>query len=133
MSENFKKFMFQAMRFGLVGVINTVITFVIYNLLSGLNEPLAWVIGYAVGIAFGLFAHARFSFGQKRRPDIMQTIRFIIINLISLGVSTLIISLMTKRFGINRFWSGIAGTAVSVVINFFGSRMFVFRTQSPNK
>ena len=125
-----KGLLLQALRFGLVGAVNTVITNALYNLLGGVNETLAWVIGYAAGMAFGLFAHARFTFGQKRSPDAKQTLRFVIVNLVSLGASTLFIHTLTNKFGVSRFWAGMAGTAASLAINFIGNRLFVFNTTS---
>jgi putative flippase GtrA len=126
MLNRYKPLLFQALRFGAVGAVNTVITNGLYNLLAQMSEPAAWVIGYAAGMVFSLFANMKFTFRQKERLTAQQVIRFVILNAVSLGASTLAVWLLTGKLAMPRFWAGIISTVVSVAINFIGSKLFVF-------
>ncbi|MDR2504786.1 MAG: GtrA family protein [Oscillospiraceae bacterium] len=126
MIQKYKPLFFQAIRFGMVGAINTLITNGLFNLLLKLSEPAAWVIGYAAGMVFSLFANTKFTFRQKERLTASQVARFILLNLVSLGASTLTVWLLTDTLAMTRLWAGIISTVVSVVINFVGSKLLVF-------
>ncbi|QQZ63190.1 GtrA family protein [Paenibacillus sonchi] len=56
----------------------------------------------------------------------MQLVRFIVLNLVVLGISVLLMHLLTGRFGIQVLVAKVLVTVVTVVINFFGSRKWVF-------
>ena len=124
--DKLKTLFFQMVRFGIVGVLNTGITYAVYYALSGLSEPAAWAIGYAAGMASGLLVNTRWTFRQKTPPTFGQTIRFIAMNLVTLGLSTLLVGWLTGTAGISKAISGLIAAAFSAAVNFTGSRLFVF-------
>ena len=70
-----KERFFQLFRFGIVGVIATVIHYGVYwVLLKWLNPTFAYSIGYAVSFVFNFFLSSFFTF--KIRPDIVKGYRF---------------------------------------------------------
>ena len=65
----------QLLRFGIVGVIATVIHYSVYRVfLKWINPTLAYSIGYAVSFIFNFFLSSYFTF--KIRPDIKKGIGF---------------------------------------------------------
>ncbi|MFC6653469.1 GtrA family protein [Paenibacillus rhizoplanae] len=56
----------------------------------------------------------------------MQLVRFIVLNLLVLGISVLLIHLLTDRLGIQVLMAKVLVTFITVIINFFGSRKWVF-------
>ena len=70
-----KERFFQLFRFGIVGVIATVIHYSVYWVfLKWLNPTFAYSIGYAVSFVFNFFLSSFFTF--KIRPDIVKGYRF---------------------------------------------------------
>ena len=114
-------------RFGIVGVLNTGLTYVVYFALSGLNDAVAWAIGYAVGMISGLLINTRWTFRQKTPPTLSQTIRFVLLNLVTLGLSSLLVGWLTGPLGISKAISGLIAAAFSAVVNFIGNKLFVFK------
>jgi len=70
-----RKRIFQLLRFGIVGIIATVIHYGIYWIfLKWINPTLAYSIGYAVSFIFNFFLSSYFTFNI--RPDIKKGIGF---------------------------------------------------------
>jgi len=70
-----RKKILQLIRFGIVGVIATVIHYSVYWIfLKWLNPTLAYSIGYAVSFIFNFFLSSYFTF--KINPDIKKGIGF---------------------------------------------------------
>ncbi|MEJ9164952.1 GtrA family protein, partial [Paenibacillus graminis] len=109
------------------------IDFAVFTLLHSLgmlNTP-AQIISYSAGTANSFIWNKKVTFrdqdrGSKDGFDRMQLVRFIILNLIVLGISVLLMHLLTDRFGIQVLVAKVLVTIVTVVINFFGSRKWVF-------
>ncbi|WP_233181557.1 GtrA family protein [Paenibacillus sonchi] len=123
----------QFLKFNAVGVLNTLIDFAIFTLLHSLgmmNAP-AQIISYSAGTANSFIWNKKVTFrdqdrGSKESFDRMQLVRFIVLNLVVLGISVLLMHLLTGRFGIQVLVAKVLVTVVTVVINFFGSRKWVF-------
>ncbi len=123
----------QFLKFNAVGVLNTLIDFAVFTLLHSLgmlNTP-AQIISYSAGTANSFIWNKKVTFrdqdrGSKDGFDRMQLVRFIILNLVVLGISVLLMHLLTDRFDIQVLVAKVLVTIVTVVINFFGSRKWVF-------
>lgn len=62
----------------------------------------------------------------KDGSDRLQLVRFIILNLAVLGISVLLMHFLTDSFGVQVLIAKVLVTFVTVLINFFGSRLWVF-------
>jgi putative flippase GtrA len=78
-------------------------------------------------MASGLIINTRWTFRQKARPSIGQTVRFILMNLVTLALSTALIGWLTGTLAISKAAAGLIAAAFSAVVNFTGSKLFVFR------
>ncbi|KHL91615.1 hypothetical protein QW71_33675 [Paenibacillus sp. IHB B 3415] len=123
----------QFLKFNAVGLLNTLIDFAVFTLLHSLgmiNTP-AQIISYSAGTANSFFWNKKVTFrdrdkGNKEGFDRMQLVRFIVLNLLVLGISVLLIHILTDTLGIQVLIAKVLVTFVTVIINFFGSRKWVF-------
>ncbi|WNS41626.1 GtrA family protein [Paenibacillus sp. MMS20-IR301] len=123
----------QFLKFNAVGLLNTLIDFAVFTLLHALgmlNTP-AQIISYSAGTANSFFWNKKVTFrdtdrGSKNSFDRMQLVKFIVLNLAVLGISVLLIHLLTETFGIQVLIAKVLVTFVTVIINFFGNRKWVF-------
>ena len=91
--DKFKKLIAQAVKFGLVGVVNTLVDTGVYSLLMLIPlfkqyYVVAQVLGYCAGVANSLVMNKRWTFSQKEPMTRRQLILFLLVNLAALGVST---------------------------------------------
>ncbi len=131
--KNLRAGVVQFLKFNAVGLLNTLIDFAIFTLLNslGLVYTLAQVISYSAGTANSFILNKKVTFrdsdrGNKDSFDRMQLLKFIVLNLIVLGISLLLMHLLTDKLGIQVLISKVLVTFVTVIINFFGSRKWVF-------
>ncbi len=123
----------QFLKFNAIGLLNTLIDFAVFTLLHSLgmmNTP-AQIISYSAGTANSFIWNKKVTFKDQNRGrqdgfDRMQLVRFIVLNLVVLGISVLLMHLLTDRFGFQVLIAKVLVTGVTVVINFFGSRKWVF-------
>ncbi|MFC3750408.1 GtrA family protein [Paenibacillus sp. GCM10012306] len=123
----------QFLKFNAVGLLNTLIDFVVFTLLHslGMMYGLAQVFSYSAGTANSFILNKKVTFRDSSRSgksgfDRIQLLKFIILNLAVLGISLLLMQVLTERFGVQVLLSKVLVTFVTVVINFFGSRKWVF-------
>lgn len=88
----FLKF-FEFFRFGLVGVIATLIHLLAYFLLiDKVTSNLAYSFGYAIGFVFNFFASSFFTF--KARPTFGKFLAFILTNVFNLLLQLALLNLL---------------------------------------
>ena len=73
----------------------------------------------------------RASSGRARR-DWAQAARFLTVNLITLGVSIVLLGLIKERLGVNALIAKALVTVVTTLLNFVGSKLWGFRSGSPS-
>ena len=149
-SEGKKSFV-QLLKFGLIGVSNTlldlVVTFVL-NAVFGIYY-LAKIIGYVCGIANSYFWNSRWTFREERRRDVREIVSFIAINLVTLGLSLALQWVLRDLWHLDAWWTGAMGetfftklingerfclllaSGIALIVNFIGNKLFVFRRKDP--
>lgn len=115
-------------KFGFVGIINTVINWVVYNILLyfGVNYIVANSIGFGVGMINSYIWNNRWVFKAKSKSPKTVT-KFIIVNLIVLGLNNLLLFVFVKEFDLNKTVAQILVTIIMMVVNFFGNKLWTFR------
>ncbi len=120
----------QFIKFGLVGVLNTLVDFLVYQLLVylGLHYAPAQCISYTCGLLNSYFFNSRWTFGKGKRYTKREFVAFVAVNLVSLSISVVLLRLCYGTLGIesNLIAKG-AVTVVVMVINFIGNKLFVFK------
>lgn len=129
----------QFLRFNLVGLLNTAIDFVLFTLFIwlGVYYLLAQILAYGAGMANSFLLNNRYTF-NKSQASVPGTnkwkkrLRFAVWNGIVLGISLLLLAALTKLFSMDDVLAKAVVTVVTVGINFYGSRKWVFVQQQAN-
>ena len=141
-----KRTVIQFIKFNIVGVLNTLVDFLVFqalNLLLGWTY-LAQVAGYCCGIINSYAWNSNWTFRDSRTRSAREKLLFLIVNLVSLGVSLGVMWFCRSVLVIDDAWvaswmpsfltSFIKGDTVckliampfAIVVNYVGNRLFVF-------
>ena len=123
----------QFFRFGLVGVANTVVDFMLYavGLAAGLAPALANVAAFSVANLFSYFVNARVTFrrnGAAAPVSLKGYGAFWAAHLVSAAISTAIVFFFADRIG--PFAAKGAAVVVTVFINYGASAFVVFKSEA---
>ena len=141
-----KKSFVQLLKFVLIGVSNTLLDLLVTLALNAIFGVyyLAKIIGYICGVANSYFWNSRWTFREERRRDAKEIISFLIVNLVTLGLSLLLQWLLRDRLHLDAWWMNALGenvftkiingerfclllaSGVALLVNFIGSKLFVF-------
>ena len=132
--EKIKTLFMQAVKFGLVGVVNTLIDYAVTNLLVlipffGKHYVAANCIGFLCGMGNSLLMNKRWTFKQKERMTTRQIVCFLVVNLLALAVSSLVLTWTQERLALPFFIGKGIAVVGSVGVNFVGSKLIVFRNR----
>ena len=145
-----KKTLWQMAKFAIVGVLNTLVDFAVFQTL---NLTLGWVylaqvLGYTAGIVNSYLWNSNWTFREQRTRSLREMTLFLLVNLASLGVSLGMIWLLREVVDISNEWVAlwmpkmIAGfikgdtvckliaTVFAIAVNYLGNRLFVFKKQA---
>jgi len=119
-------------RFMVVGCINTGVDFVTFTLMhaiSGYDALICQVAGYSVGIINSFILNKLWTFENRNSISgtTIQMYRFLFINIISLGISLLVLRILSVSYGLNIYFSKLLITGIVQVMNYIGYKFFVFR------
>ena len=120
----------QFVKFGLVGVLNTALHYGVFLVLFrvlGVPMLVASAIGYCVGLVNSFLLNRSWTFrvvGDGRR---VEFVKFVVVNLIALGVNLALLEVFT-RAGVVPEIGQVLAIGGSMVVNFLGNRVWVFRT-----
>ena len=122
------QFKLQLKRFIFVGIISTIINFIIYLIVLKIssNIILSSYIGYSAGLINAYIFGNKWVFEARNKFTFKQLSMFILIYLIGATLMSMVIFISTK-FGIGIRLSWFFGLIVSIINNFFGSKYLVFR------
>ena len=134
--ETHKEFLMEIIHFGMVGVFNTIMGWVLmsclYNLIH-LNYWLSSGISYFIGSVFSYYANAKLTFKVESRDKWLPWrfgINIIICYLVAFGVAQPLVRyvLASQPVVIVDNVAMVLGMGFFVVMNFCGQKLFVFRT-----
>lgn len=121
----------ELIKFGIVGVLNTLVDFVIYTILVFLFNMLPSIsqgISYSAGIVNSFILNRRWTFKQAKESNTKkQAMKFILVNGVSLAASSFVIGLLTTTLGFNVIIAKLIVTALTQVINYLGYKLIVFK------
>lgn len=142
-NKNTKKETFlQLIKFGLVGVSNTVVDFAVLYLLSFLFNVFAGplivvfnVISFSAATVNSYFWNKKWTFEKKGTEVSKEFTKFLVVSVIGAGINTGVVYLITTLIGPQlgaspEIWVGVAklaATAVALGWNFVGYKLWAFR------
>jgi len=123
----------QVKRFSLVGVLNTLVDFLVYALLVqvGLHYLASQAIAYACGLGCSFFLNRSWTFGYRVREDRLLVPRFLVVNLCAWGVLEAALFVLVGQAGLRPLLGKVLATPFSLTVNFLGNKFWVFRTTAP--
>ena len=115
-------------KFGMVGVINTLVNWIIFFILNalGMYYILANIIAYILGTVNSYLWNTLWVFKYKDKASTETTIKFIILNLIGLGLNTGILYVLVDLCNLNKFIGLVTTTAIEMIINYIVNKLWVF-------
>ncbi len=120
----------QFLKFGIVGISNTLLTFAIFTLLLkvfGVNYLAASAIGFAAGAINGFLLNRRWTF-KEHAGDALTPVRWTVVQGVGLAVNEGLIYLFVSDAGLDKLVGQAFATAIVVVGTFFANRAWTFRT-----
>jgi putative flippase GtrA len=123
----------QFVKFGIVGVSNTLLTLVVYTVLLkvfGVWYLAASGIGFVVGAVNGFLLNRRWTF-REHVGDALTPVRWGIVQTCGLGVDEGLLYLFVHDAHLDKLVAQVCATAVVTVSTFFVNRAWTFREHSP--
>ena len=121
----------QFVKFGIVGVSNTLLTFVVYTLLLkafGVWYLGASAIGFAVGATNGFLLNRRWTF-RDHVGDTLTPVRWAVVQGCGLGINEGLLYLLVHDGRLDKLLAQALATVVVTVSTFFANRAWTFRMQ----
>jgi putative flippase GtrA len=124
------KLIVQFLKFGIVGVANTLLTFAVYTVLLkvfGVWYVAASGIGFAVGAVNGFLLNRRWTF-REHSGDALTPVRWAIVQSCGLALNLGLVYLFVHDIGLDKLVGQIPATAIVTVLTFTVNRSWTFRT-----
>lgn len=123
----------QFVKFGIVGVSNTLLTLVIYTVLLkvfGVWYLAASAIGFAVGATNGFLLNRRWTF-REHVGDALTPVRWGVVQTGGLGVNEALLYVLVHDAHLDKLVAQVCATAVVTVTTFVVNRAWTFRVHAP--
>jgi len=116
------------LKFAFVGGLNTAVTYFSYVLLVMCRVPwqIASPVGYALGMCNSYFLNKYWTFQNTTAICLRQILKFLLVNFISWGASFVPLWIFIDVLDVNEIIAQIPAMVFSVLVNYLGSRNFVF-------
>lgn len=133
--DRYKDFIMEVIHFGIVGVANTVMGWVIMAVLYNLIHLNYWVssaISYFIGSVFSYHANAKLTFKVEKRDKWLPwrfALNIIVCYLVAFSVAQPLVKrlLSSQPVVVVDNVAMVVGMGFFVIMNFFGQKLFVFR------
>ncbi len=119
----------QFVKFGIVGISNTLLAFGVYTLLLkgvGVWYLAASAIGFAVGAVNGFLLNRRWTF-REHVGDALTPVRWFVVQGCGLLVNLGLVYLFVEEAGLDKLLAQACATAIVVVLTFLANRSWTFR------
>ncbi len=154
MTAKTKTEIIKLIKFSLVGVLNTLVDNLIFAglLVLGLNRNVSKIISYSAATLHSYIWNKHWTFQNKEKKHGQLLSKFVVVNLISLGASLVVLNifshfgswLLISLLGHLHLQVDLMKTSeilanlivagpVSILVNFLGNRLWVFRDSGTDK
>lgn len=116
-------------KFGITGVINTLINFLVFTLLSvilNFNIYFSEIIAYSCGMLNSYIVNRSWTFTTTDKFWSNQLIKFILTNLAVMLLSLLLLNIFTEKFLLSKIISKVFATIITTITNFLISKLWVY-------
>jgi putative flippase GtrA len=122
----------QFVKFGIVGVSNTLLTFIVYTLLLkvfGVWYLAASAIGFIVGATNGFLLNRRWTFSEHV-GDSLTPVRWAVVQGCGLGLNEGLLFLFVSEARLDKLLAQAFATVAVTVTTFFANRAWTFRVHA---
>ncbi len=122
----------QFIKFGIVGVSNTLLTLVVYTVLLkvfGVWYLAASAIGFIVGATNGFLLNRRWTF-RDHVGDALTPVRWAIVQGAGLAIDEVMLYVLVHDAKLDKLLAQVCATAVVTVATFFANRAWTFRVHT---
>jgi putative flippase GtrA len=123
----------QFVKFGVVGISNTLLTLVVYTVLLkvfGVWYLAASAIGFVAGAVNGFLLNRRWTF-REHVGDALTPVRWGVVQTCGLGIDEALLYLLVHDAHLDKLLAQVCATAVVTVTTFFVNRAWTFRVHQP--
>jgi putative flippase GtrA len=123
----------QFVKFGIVGVSNTLLFFAVYTLLLkvfGVWYLAASGIGFAVGAVNGFLLNRAWTF-KEHQGDALTPVRWCVVQGCGLALNEALLYLCVDGVGLDKVIGQAIAIVIVVVITFFANRAWTFKEHTP--
>jgi len=115
-------------KFALVGLLNTGVDVAIFFLLTwlGIQYVTAQLVSYSCGAGNSYLLNKFWTF-RSSGLSYSEILRFTIVNLVSLGISVIVLTLLRETAGMELAIAKGVATISALAANFLGNKLWVFR------
>lgn len=117
-------------RYGLIGLLNTALSYGLYAglLLLGLDYRVASFLSLASGIIWSFATMGRFVFAANLRGKFSRYLLvWVLLYLLNIGLIGALL-----KFGINAYWGGFIAAVPCIAAAYALQRFYVFRASAPH-
>ena len=116
-------------KFGLVGVLNTSINWIVFIILNmlGMYYIFSNIIAYSLSTLNSYIWNSKWGFKYSGDDVKETTAKFIILNIIGLILNTCILYILVDIIGLNKIVSLIITTVIVMILNYFINKLWVFK------
>ena len=119
----------QLLKFGLVGIVNTFIHYIIFIIffrLFDINLIISSTLGYCAGLINSYIFNKIWTFQSKQSYQVSEFLKFVSVNIIALVANLITLKLFVISFHLLPEFSQLISIATAFVINFCGNKWWVF-------
>ena len=117
-------------KFGMIGVLNTIIdivSFFILNVLLGIYDFVAQILAFIIATINSFLCNKYWTF-QKRNPIYKEEVgKYIIVKVCYLTVSLFMLYFFKNTFNLSSMVAKIPATAMMVGFNYLADKLWVFK------
>lgn len=120
----------QLLRFLVSGALVTLLGVAVYALVALVlrwHPQIGNLLAYAVAMATGYVMHSRWSFRDHGQRTKSTAVKFVIVSLVSLGLNSLWVYLITGPLHLGPAWPIVPMLFVTPAVTFVLNRQWVFR------
>ncbi|MCD2502889.1 GtrA family protein [Clostridium sp. NSJ-145] len=117
-------------KFGSVGVMNTLINWIIFFVLNkiGIYYMIANIIAYSIATVNSYFWNSIWVFKYNNSSKLKSSIKFILLNLWGGSINTGLLYLLVDKLSIDKMISLVIVTGIVMIINYIVNKLWVFKS-----
>lgn len=130
LKDNFRKLFSQMIKYGLIGVINTLITWIIFFVLMnvfGVDFKISNAVGYVAGFFNSFIMNKLWTFKGNETSTIKQFIKFAAVFAICYLLQLGFVILLVEKISISENISQLIGMVFYTLIGFVFNKLFTFK------